>query len=171
MKSISVQELDAALKTPSKKILLVDVRTPMEYQAEHIPQAKNIPLDQIESAFDDLKGYERVYVQCQSGNRSSQACQKLEAAQLDNMMNVQGGIAAWKDAGFVTTKGKGSTISLFRQVQIAAGSLILLGVGLFYWGDPRFIWLTAFVGAGLLFAGVTGTCAMGTLLSKMPWNR
>ena len=85
-------------------------------------------------------------------------------------MNVEGGIKDWKKEGFPTIKGK-TTISLFRQIQIVAGILILAGVGLSVAYHPGFVWLSAFVGAGLLFAGVSGTCAMGALLSKMPWNK
>lgn len=78
---------------------------------------------------------------------------------------------SWKDAGFKTQVVRNAPISLFRQVQIVAGSLVLLGTGLGVFVSPGFFLLSGFVGGGLVFAGVTNTCAMGTLLTKLPYNQ
>lgn len=170
MKTVTVEQLHHLLEKPLKgKEVLIDVRTPGEYAAEHISGAENIPLDQIESQRERLEQYDTIYVQCMSGNRSSQACQVLDTLKGAQVMNVEGGISAWKQHKYSTIKGKG-VISLIRQVQIVAGGLALTGAILAQYGDPRFIWLSGFVGAGLLFAGLSGTCAMASLLSKMPWN-
>lgn len=171
MKTISTKELQSTVeKGLPKDSLIVDVRTPAEYRSEHIASAENIPLDQIDKHLEQLKGYKTIYVHCRSGARSTQACEKLHQHQLDNMVNVEGGIAAWSSAGFQTIKGKKS-YSIMQQVQITAGGLAFAGALLAHFYDPRFIWLSGFVGAGLLFAGLTGTCAMASCLSKMPWNK
>jgi rhodanese-related sulfurtransferase len=94
----------------------------------------------------------------------------LIAAGVTNVINVEGGTRAWDQAGLPVVRGK-KTISLERQVRIAAGSLVLLGAALGYFINPLFIGLSAFVGAGLIFAGVTDTCGMGMMLAKMPWNQ
>ena len=112
---------------------------------------------------------EPVYLICRSGSRGKQACEKLLSAGYENVVNVEGGTLAWEKAGLPVRRGK-KVISLERQVRIAAGSLVLLGslLGLL---SPWFFALPAFVGAGLVFSGVTDTCGMGLLLAKMPWNR
>jgi rhodanese-related sulfurtransferase len=106
---------------------------------------------------------------CKSGGRGKQACDKLIAAGHSNVINVEGGTTAWEQAGLPIVRGK-KAMSLERQVRIAAGSLVVLGVLLSFL-NPYFIGLSAFVGAGLVFAGVTDTCGMGILISKMPWNQ
>jgi rhodanese-related sulfurtransferase len=110
-----------------------------------------------------------VYVICLSGARGAKACEKLTAAGL-NAVNIEGGTLAWAAANLPVVRGKKS-ISLERQVRIAAGSLVLLGCVLGYFVHPLGYALPAFIGAGLLFAGVTNTCGMGLLLAKMPWNQ
>lgn len=171
MKSISVHELKKILdRSLPKQHLLLDVRTAGEYSSEHIAQAHNVPLDEISKHTESLKKYDVIYTQCQSGSRSSKACQQLFSMGLENIINIEGGISAWISAHYPTTKGKGA-ISIMRQVQIIAGGLVLAGALLAYFVDPRFLFLSGVIGAGLLFAGISGTCAMGTCLSKMPWNK
>jgi rhodanese-related sulfurtransferase len=111
-----------------------------------------------------------LYVICRSGNRARQACEKLIAAGYTNVVNVEGGTQAWEQAGLPLVRGK-QAISLERQVRIAAGSLVLSGALLGYFAHPYWIGLAAFVGAGLVFAGITDTCGMGMLLARMPWNQ
>jgi predicted branched-subunit amino acid permease len=84
---------------------------------------------------------------------------------------VTGGTEAWSAAGLAVTRGARRAIGLERQVRIGAGALVVLGVVLARVAHPDFVWLAAFVGAGLVFAGVTGFCGMGLLLAKAPWNR
>jgi rhodanese-related sulfurtransferase len=110
-----------------------------------------------------------LYLICRSGARGNQACEKFLKAGFANVVNVDGGTLACQDAGLPLVRGQ-KTISLERQVRIAAGSLVLLGIGLGWLVHPYLLGLSAFVGAGLVFAGVTDTCGMGMLLARMPWN-
>ncbi|MEZ6066663.1 MAG: DUF2892 domain-containing protein [Planctomycetaceae bacterium] len=110
-----------------------------------------------------------MYVICKSGSRGSKACEQLAASGLD-VVNVDGGTEAWAAAGLPVVRGKAS-MSLERQVRIAAGLLVLVGVTLAYLIHPAWMGLSAFVGAGLVFAGITDTCGMGLMLAKMPWNQ
>lgn len=149
---------------------LVDVRTPAEFQDTHVRGAVNVPLDRVstETVPQPTEG-QPLYVICQKGGRGSKACDQLSAAGLENVVNVEGGTTACEQAGLPVVRGK-KVMSLERQVRIAAGSLVLLGIGL-YFVHPAFLALSAFVGAGLVFAGVTDTCGMGMLLARMPWNQ
>jgi len=173
--AMSISPLDLAeLCKSGTKIDLIDVRTPMEYQEVHVENARNVPLDQL----DPLKvmqgrngsSQETLYVICRSGGRGKQACEKFLAAGYTNVVNVEGGTLACVQVGLPVVRGK-KMISLERQVRIAAGSLVLVGAVLGWLIHPAFIGLSAFVGAGLIFAGVTDTCGMGLLLARMPWNR
>ncbi|NJK79629.1 MAG: rhodanese-like domain-containing protein [Chloroflexaceae bacterium] len=171
MQTISVQELRTMLAhEPAEDVLILDVRTPAEYRNEHLLGVANIPLDEIDKHTTDLSHYRHVYVHCNSGNRSQQACQKLNSVGLENLVNVSGGLQAWKDAGFPVQRAR-NVLPLMQQVQIAAGSLVLTGVVLSQTVDKRFIFLSAFVGAGLTYAGASGNCMMAKLLGQMPWNR
>jgi rhodanese-related sulfurtransferase len=161
------------LRTAGKAVDLIDVRTPVEFREVHVAFARNVPLDRLDPAAVLRDGTtppeEPLYVICRSGSRGRQACEKLLAAGV-NTVNVEGGTLAWAEAGLPVVRGK-KAISLERQVRIAAGSLVLLGAVLGWLVHPAFVGLSAFVGAGLVFAGVTDTCGMGLLLARMPWNR
>ena len=149
---------------------LIDVRSPGEYRAVHAEGARSMPLDTLdELALASLPGEGPVYVICQSGARSSRACQALAHTDLD-LISIEGGTEAWDRAGLPVVRGSG-TIIIERQVHIVAGLLVLLGVGLGFGVAPGWFGLSAFVGAGLTFAGITNTCAMGLILARMPWNR
>lgn len=169
--SISVQKLAELAKQGS--IDLIDVRTPVEFREVHATQARNVPLDKLvpQQVMQEKQGAADtpLYVICLGGQRGEQACRKFHEAGHTNVINVEGGTRAWEAAGLPVVRGK-KAISLERQVRIAAGSLILLGVGLSF-VNPYFIGLSAFVGAGLVFAGITNTCGMAMLLAKMPWNQ
>lgn len=171
--TIKPQEL-ANLYKHGKKIDLIDVRTPVEFRDVHVEFARNIPLGQLDAASilqaHDGSTNEPLYVTCQSGSRGKQACEKLQMAGCSNVFNIEGGTLACVAAGLPVVRGK-KAISLERQVRIVAGSAVLLGAALGWFVHPAFIGLSAFVGAGLLFAGVTDTCGMGMLLARMPWNQ
>lgn len=173
VKTISPRELHD-LHSQGKPIELIDVRTPVEYREVHVDLARNLPLDRLTPAefMASRNGSkdEPVYVLCRSGNRGKQACEKFIAAGFSNVINVEGGTQAWDEAGLPVVRGK-KAISLERQVRIAAGSLVLVGAVLGWLVHPAFIGLSAFVGAGLIFAGVTDTCGMGMMLARMPWNQ
>lgn len=170
--SISPQALrDAASK--DSLIELIDVRTPAEFREVHLDFARNVPLDKIdpEQIAADRRGPEiPLYVICRSGSRSKQACEKLLRAGHTNVVSVDGGTAAWEEAGLSVVRGK-KVMSLERQVRIAAGMMILLGTALGFFVHLYWFGLAAFVGAGLTFAGITDTCGMGMILAKMPWNQ
>jgi rhodanese-related sulfurtransferase len=157
-----------------KKIDLIDVRTPVEFREVHLDIARNVPLDRLnpENLMRTRNGSsgEPLYVICKSGGRGQQACEKFIKAGFTNVVNVGGGTTACIEAGLPVVRGK-ATMSLERQVRIAAGSLVLLGVIGSYAVHPCLIGLSAFVGAGLVFAGVTDTCGMGMMLARMPWNK
>ena len=141
------------------KIDLLDVRTPVEYRELHAPHARNVPLDQLDPAalIQARAGSpEPLYLICRSGSRGRQACEKFLAAGFTNVINVEGGTLAWAECGLPVVRGQ-KAISLERQVRIAAGSLVLAGAALGAFLHPGWIGLAAFVGAGLIFAGVTDT--------------
>lgn len=151
---------------------LIDVRTPVEYREVHIDFARNVPLDQLDVAkltAGRNRSGQPLYVVCRSGGRGKQACEKILAAGFTNVVNVEGGTLAWDQAGLPVVRGK-KVISLERQVRIAAGALVLIGSVLAF-VSPYWIGLAAFVGAGLMFAGITDTCGMGMMLARMPWNQ
>ncbi len=153
---------------------LIDVRTPAEFREVHVQFARNVPLDQLDPQAvlqNRASGTgEPLYVICRSGGRGQQACQKFVQAGFSQVVNVEGGTLACEAAGLPLVRGQ-KTMSLERQVRIAAGSLVLVGVTLGYFVHPGFYGLSAFVGAGLVFAGITDTCGMGMLLARMPWNQ
>lgn len=158
----------------SGKVDLIDVRTPVEFREVHVENARNVPLDELDPAAvvkaRNGSQEEPLYLICRSGSRGRQACEKFIAAGYTNVINVEGGTLACVESGLPVVRGK-KAISLERQVRIAAGSLVLLGALLAWLVHPAFIGLSAFVGAGLVFAGITDTCGMGLLLARMPWNR
>lgn len=173
MRTITPREL-AEVCEKDKKVELIDVRTPVEYREVHLQIARNVPLDQLDPATlmkdRDGSANEPLYVVCRSGSRGRQACEKFVQAGFSNVVNVEGGTMACLQAGLPVVRGK-SAISLERQVRIAAGLLVLIGAALGWLVHPAFIGLSAFVGAGLVFAGITDTCGMGLILARMPWNR
>jgi rhodanese-related sulfurtransferase len=156
------------------KIDLIDVRTPLEFQEVHVDVAQNVPLDQADPAAlmraRNGSANEPLYFICRSGSRGQQACEKFVNAGFTNVVNVEGGTVACVEAGLQVVRGK-KVMSLERQVRIAAGSLVVLGAVLAWFVHPAFMGLSAFAGAGLVFAGITDTCGMGMVLAKMPWNR
>lgn len=163
--TIRPDELSARLGAGGR---LIDVRTPAEFREAHVQGADNEPLDTLDPARHT--GDQPLYVICKAGGRGRTACERLVAAGRENVFNVEGGTQACIAAGLPIARGKG-TISLERQVRITAGSLVLVGAALAWFVHPVWVGLSAFVGAGLVFAGVTDTCGMGMLLARLPWNR
>ena len=169
--TVTPQKLSELIQSGTA-VELIDVRTPVEYREVHVGSARNVPLDQLNAAQfaagRSIAG--PLYVICRSGSRGKQACEKFLAAGYTNVVNVEGGTQAWEQAGLPVVRGK-KAISLERQVRIAAGLLVLTGSVLGYFVSPWWIGLSAFVGAGLTFAGITDTCGMGMMLARMPWNQ
>ena len=169
--TISPKQLQEIVKS-GQSVELIDVRTPVEFREVHVNFAQNVPLDQLDAtkiAAGRSGATQPLYVICRSGKRGQQACEKLQTAGYTNVVNVEGGTQAWDDAGLPVVRGK-KAISLERQVRIAAGLLVLIGA-LGTYAHPYWIGLSAFVGAGLVFAGITDTCGLGMILAKMPWNQ
>ena len=172
MQTITPKEL--AERNESQPVELIDVRTPAEFREVHATIARNLPLDALDPdavmAQRNGSGDEPLYLICKSGGRSAKACEKFIQSGFSNVVSVDGGTTAWVDAGLDVVRGK-KTISLERQVRIVAGFLVLVGALLGFFVHPYFVALSAFIGAGLVFAGITDTCGMGMMLAKMPWNQ
>jgi rhodanese-related sulfurtransferase len=171
--TISADKL-AELCRSGKKFDLIDVRTPIEFREIHVEGARNLPLNALDPAAmmksRNGSANDPLYFICRSGGRGLQACELLIKAGFSNVVNVEGGTSACVEAGLPVVRGK-KAISLERQVRIAAGSLVLLGAALSWIVHPAFLGLSAFIGAGLVFAGITDTCGMGMILARMPWNQ
>ncbi len=153
---------------------LIDVRTPLEFREVHAEPARNIPLDSLDpqQVMKARNGSadQPLYVICKGGTRGAKAQQKFIDAGYANVINVEGGTEAWAGAGLPVVRGQ-KAMSLERQVRIAAGFIVLVGALLGIIVHPYFAGISAFVGAGLMFAGITNSCAMGMLIAKMPWNQ
>ncbi|PCD02798.1 hypothetical protein COC42_12085 [Sphingomonas spermidinifaciens] len=148
---------------------LIDIRGADEHARERIPRATNVPLDHIANLPRDERP---VVFHCRSGMRTVANAAQLRAAAGDApAFLLGGGIDAWRSAGLPTISDRSQPLEIMRQVQITAGTLVLTGVLLGLLVAPVFFGLSAFVGAGLVFAGTTGWCGMANLLRLMPWNR
>jgi len=155
-----------------RKLALIDVRTPAEHGEIHIAGSHLMPLDRLDAdAAKRLAGDADVCVLvCRSGKRAANAMEKLAAAGCDKLQVLEGGVTAWEQAGLPVNRGA-KAMSLERQVRIGAGTMVLLGVVLGSTWHPGFYGLSGFVGAGLIFAGITDWCGMAMVLAKMPWNQ
>jgi rhodanese-related sulfurtransferase len=163
----TLRELIDSGRTPR----LLDVRTPGEFEAFHIPGSYNVPLDLLKEHREELRRHldEDVVLICRSGARAAQAEQVLAGVGLPDLKVLTGGIMAWQAAHAPITQGK-PRWDLERQVRLVAGSVVLVSVlgSVFV---PQVKWVAGLIGAGLTFAAVTNTCAMGLLLGKLPYNR
>lgn len=167
---VDVQTLQAWLNGEDAPRVL-DVRTPAEFETAHIPGSYNVPLDNLREHRTELRRHldEDVVLVCQSGARAEQAEKALAEVGLPGLRVLEGGMSAWRGAGAPVNRGK-QTWELERQVRLVAGSIVL-GSVLGSVAAPKLKWLAGGIGAGLTTAALTNTCAMGMLLSKMPWNR
>lgn len=150
---------------------LIDVREPVEHAESHVAGARLIPLAELEQRCGEIDRQRPVVVMCQAGKRGAQAAEKLRRLGFTQVANLEGGILAWKAAGLPCASGNLKVLPLMRQVQIVAGGLVLLGSLLTAFVDARWVYVPMFIGAGLLFAGLSGFCGMALLLARMPWNR
>jgi rhodanese-related sulfurtransferase len=171
-----VRRLDPS-ETHEKRseMVIVDVRTPAEFQELHIEGSVSSPLSDFDAGeairLADAAAVGCVLV-CLSGGRAQQAAQTLLRSGMtpERIHLLEGGIQAWESRGLPLIRGK-KAISLERQVRIAAGALVVMGAALGFFVNPVWIGISAFVGLGLVFAGITDTCGMGMLLARMPWNQ
>ena len=161
---------DVQARIKSGRARLVDIREPDEFAREHIPGVAHAPLSGFEDAHLSLKPDQDVIFMCRSGMRTQANCDRL-AARVDGPAFVlDGGLQGWKDAGLPTSVDRKAPLELMRQVQIIAGSLVVIGALMGWLVHPAWSALSAFVGAGLFMAGVTGFCGMARVLMLAPWN-
>lgn len=174
MTTITPRQLHERLQRGGK-LHLLDVRTPAEHAEIHVPGVHLVPLDRLDAAqLAGVNGFAKdqpIYIFCRSGGRANQAAVKLKKGGYQACVVVEGGTEAWTKAGLPVERGTSKVLSLERQVRIAAGAIVLMGVLLAQFVSPAFIWLSGLIGAGLTFSGITGWCGMGMLLAKMPWNQ
>jgi len=166
---LSPQDLEKKLRT--ENIRLIDIRETDEFAREHIKGAVSMPLSSIAKAnvVNDSDG--SVAFMCRSGMRTDSNCAKLSSLVAGDAFVLEGGLEGWKKQGLGVARDDKAPLELNRQVQIAAGGLVLVGVGLSILVHPGFVGIAGFVGAGLVFAGSSGWCGMAHVLRIMPWNR
>jgi rhodanese-related sulfurtransferase len=155
----------------SGRAVLVDIREVDEYARRHIAGALSRPLSGFETAHLKIEPGREVVFTCRTGMRTAANCDRLAATVDGEAFVLEGGLDAWTAAGLPVVEDAKAPLEIMRQVQIAAGVLVLTGVGLGFLLHPAFFGLSAFVGAGLTFAGATGFCGMARLLALAPWNR
>lgn len=165
--------LEAKQMLESGKAILIDIREANEFAREHIRGARHVPLSGLDAHdFDRERADGKAAIfQCQSGRRTASNRERLVALGFAQSYVIDGGLIAWRAAGLPCHLDRKQPIELQRQVQIAAGSLVVLGIALGAMVSPWFALLSALVGGGLVFAGMSGSCALGSLLARMPWNR
>lgn len=173
MKHISIgafrEVLAAEEENPS--VDFINVCTPAEYKEKHIQGVRSVPLDEIQAHLNEFKDKKTIYVHCRSGRRGASAIAKLKAAGITaELVNVEGGIMAWEQAGFATLSLT-TRLPIMRQVFIVMGFATLLSAIASLTLNPAFAYIALFVGLGLSISGVTGWCGLALLLAKMPWNK
>ncbi|HEY7377291.1 MAG TPA: rhodanese family protein [Steroidobacteraceae bacterium] len=167
LRSISVHDAKRLIDAGA---LLIDIREPDEYAREHIAQARSHPVSSAPGAWS-VGNASQVIFHCRSGVRTRTHADRLARAVASEGYLLEGGLDAWKKAGLPVSIDHGQPLELMRQVQLAAGSAVLVGVALGITVSPWFYALSAFVGAGLIFAGATGLCGLAAVLRRLPWNR
>lgn len=170
---MSPREIDAATARAwiaQGDTVLIDVREPGEHARESIPGARLVPLGELSADTLARMTGQRVIVHCASGARSSRAAAQLTDAGCE-VVSLKGGLASWRAAGGPVKEDRTAPIPIQRQVMLVAGALVVLGITLGTLVHPWFVFLSGFVGAGLMVAGATGFCGMALLLAKLPYNR
>lgn len=168
---IPLKPANVAERLKKDRAILVDIRERDEFAREHVSGAVHAPLSRIDAlALERHAGLDVIYT-CRTGNRTGVNGVKLAACVPGQAFVLEGGLDAWKAQGLPVQADRSQPIELMRQVQMTAGTLILVGASLGLLVHPAFWGLAAFVGAGLFFAGATGFCGMARLLGAMPWNR
>lgn len=173
VRSISPHSLHAVLRE-GRPCTILDVRTPAEFESAHLPGTHALPLNELSPAALQklaLAPGTDLYLLCQSGGRARRAADQLAAAGVSGCTVVEGGLDACITAGLPVERGASSVLPLMRQVQIVIGLVSGIGAALAVWKHPLFGLIPLFTGAGLLFAGLTGTCGLALLLARMPWNQ
>ena len=168
MNRITTEEL-ARREREGNAFQRIDVRSPQEYRAGHLPGALNIPAETAAGRIGDLDTGRQIVLICQSGKRAAMVYERLQGTPF-SLSILEGGTAGWQAAGFPLVAEQAAGWSLDRQVRLAAGVLVLAGT-LGSFRLRSLLGLAIFVGGGLTFFGLSGWCGMALLLAKMPWNR
>ncbi|WP_310533900.1 rhodanese family protein [Novosphingobium sp.] len=155
----------------SGRAVLVDIREADEFARAHVPGAQSQPLSAWEQAHLTVDPAADVIFTCRTGMRTAGACDRLAARVQGEAFVLDGGLDAWAKAGLPVAEDRKAPMEINRQVQITAGLLILTGVVLGFLVSPVWFGLSGFAGAGLIFSGLSGTCAMARVLMAMPWNK
>lgn len=170
--SLKTLTAHAAHELMKQGATLVDIRAADEHARERIAAARHVPLERLAAVpVLELEGAATVVFHCRSGSRTRLNAQVLGACVASDAYMLEGGLEAWKKAGLPVIADASQPLELQRQVQIAAGTMVVLGVALGVSFSPWFHVLSGIVGAGLVFAGVSGFCGLAQVLMKMPWNR
>lgn len=166
-----IDAAEARRRLANGTAVLVDIREPMEHAREKIPGARSHPLSGFDAQALAVPPGQAVIFHCQSGRRTHDNAARLAGCGANEVFVLDGGLAAWKAAGGATRLDRSRPIEIQRQVQIVAGALVLSGLLLAWLVNPLFLGLSGFVGAGLMFAGISGWCGMAKILAVLPWNR
>lgn len=168
---VALSPAEASQKRAGGELVILDVRTGVEYAQVHAKDVVHVPLDSFNPA-QVMQQYpgKTIACICKSGKRGGQAAQMLADAGCTCVASITGGTEAWEAAGLPVEKNS-KVISLERQVRIAAGFLVFVGTLLGYFVHRGFFIIPGFVGAGLMVAGITDFCGMGLLIARMPWNK
>jgi rhodanese-related sulfurtransferase len=176
MKSATLKKIDTgslrAELAGNSGVKLLDVRTPGEFQSGHIDGSVNVPLDQIDSNLDRIVDGSsgRMVVICQAGGRASEAAGKLSAGGASDVVVLDQGMNAWLAAGAPVESSGQQRWALERQVRLMAGGIVATSIIGSIW-EPRLRFVAGGIGAGLVYAAVSNTCAMGKMLMKLPYNK
>lgn len=162
---------DVAQRLKSGRAVLVDIREPDEFARIHVKGALSRPISAFEAAHLTIEPGRDVVFTCKTGMRTGANCARLAARVEGEAFVLDGGLDGWAKAGLPLETDAKAPLEMFRQVQIGAGALVLIGTILGLTVHPGFFAIPAFVGAGLTFAGVTGFCGMARVLAIAPWNR
>lgn len=170
MQTVSPPELKDLIDR--QKVILFDIRSEDEFTAEHIPGAVLLPGDQIDANLRMIIGDKDAVFYCSTGIRTKNAAPTIETAGIGNPKILSGGLNAWRDDGMpVIAATGGGIMSIPRQVQLIVGVMIFALSAWILSGPQEVAYATMAIGAGLAFAGLTGTCALARIIMLMPWNR
>lgn len=167
--TVCQQIAPAELAALAGQTVLLDVRSPIEFETEHIANSINVPLNELEARCEEVPRQGQLVVICRSGKRADRGAYTLLARGFQPKV-LEGGLMAWRKAGLPVKEGK-KMLPIERQIQLIVGAGVLTGVLLGVLINPWFLIIPGFFGAGLTFAGLSGTCALGLLLMKAPWNQ
>lgn len=168
---ISAQNLHNEINSSQGSFLILDVRTPVEFQESHISGAKNIELENFSGGEECLLCYDKIFVVCKGGVRADKACKKIPESILPKTFILDGGLDSWINNGFDVIKLKSCKFTVMQQVQIIIGIFVAIGSMLALTVSKTFALIPLFFGCGLTFAGFTGVCMLLKIIAKMPWNK